>query len=78
MKQHTIQRHRTVEKMFDFYCYAGQNANCFQITCKTFLVTKTSVKPCLEFYHFWKITSEKKDMLSIFHILRIFTGQRRR
>lgn len=51
-----------MEKVSDFYCNAGQNANCYQIICKIVLVTKTPVKPCLEFSVFWKITSEKKDI----------------
>lgn len=77
MKPHTIQGHSTVEKMSGIYCNAGQNANCYQTMCNIVLVTETPVKPCSEFYFFWKITSEKKDRLFIFYILRMFTGQRR-
>lgn len=60
MKQYTIQGHRTVEKMLGICCNAGQNANCSQTVCNIVLVTETPVKPCLEFYFFWKITPEKK------------------
>lgn len=60
MNQHALQGHWTVEKMSSIYCNAGQNANFYQIVCTIVLVTETPVKPCLEFYFFWKITSEKK------------------